>query len=97
MPIVNFWHQSPEKWKNYKNNFNETTLKALLNIANPLDGTPDDENKLDQFVKYYVGSIDNIDFKHLQGLIDMYTDGAFLYGSYRWLFEKWNGCGHCPL
>ena len=32
---------------------------------------------------FYVGDKNNIDYDHIQGLIDMYTDGFCLYGNYK--------------
>ena len=34
-------------------------------------------------VEHYIGSIDNYNFDHIHQLIDLYTDGFFLYGYYK--------------
>ena len=34
-------------------------------------------------MEHYIGSIDNYNFDHIHQLIDLYTDGFFLYGYYK--------------
>ena len=51
----------------------------LFGIANKSDITNEDVEKMSELVSYYVGSIENINKEHQQGIIDMFTDASFQY------------------
>ena len=68
-PYINGNLKDVDQWKIYKDSFNETASKALLNIPHPSDITPSDIEKLNEFLAYYIKSFDNIDFEHLKGRV----------------------------
>ena len=66
-----------------KNNLINIGAKDWFNIADPADITSDVEKKIHKLVDFYVGSTDNINDEHLQGLINLYTDALYLHPSYQ--------------
>jgi len=73
----------PTLWPTYRENFDVYGPQSLFNIANRSEITEDDVENAHTIVEYYVGSIDNIDAEHKQGMFDMFTDAGFLYGTYK--------------
>ena len=43
----------------------------------------DDINKAHELVEYYLGSVDNINEDNWQGMVDMFTDAGWLYGTHK--------------
>ena len=72
-----------QKWKDLKNSITKIGAKEWFNIANPADITEVTKQNVYQVVEYYVGSNDNINEEHIQGLIDLYTDASFLHSTYK--------------
>ena len=73
----------PGYWDYMKNNIETFFPKVLFNIADESDITEQDVEKMYTVIEYYFGSVDNINEEHIQALIDMFTDTAFLYGHNR--------------
>ena len=73
----------PSLWEERRNNFNITGTMNLFNIADKLDITAEDIEKAHKIVDFYVGSMNNMDESHKQGMFDMFTDSGFLYGTYK--------------
>ena len=57
--------------------------RDLFNIPNAADVTEKDVENAHKLAEYYVGSVDNMDEDHKQGLFDMFTDAGFLYGTFK--------------
>ena len=70
----------PALWDDYKIIFEIKGPGYLFNIANISEVTELDVANTQEIVEYYVGSIENINEEHKQGMIDMFTDASFLYG-----------------
>ena len=66
----------PNLWQGFRNDFDIIGTSALFNIVNISDITPKDVEKAHKIVEYYVGSVDNINENHLQGIINMFTDAG---------------------
>ena len=75
--------KDPSKWEIYRNLFDVLGPKSLFNIANESDITEADLENTYELVNYYVGSKDNINEEHKQGMFDMFTDASFQYGIHR--------------
>ena len=73
----------PSLWEGFRNNFDIYGPKSLFNIGIAADITDEDVNKAHRIAEYYIGSIDNINEEHKQGMFDMYTDSLFLYGTHK--------------
>ena len=73
----------PTLWEGIRNNFDVYGPKWLFNIADESEITIEDVEKAHRIAEFYVGTIDNINEEHQQGMFDMFTDAAFLYGSYK--------------
>ena len=67
--------------EDYRNNFDILGPLQLFNIGNASEITSKDIQNAHEIVEFYVGSIENIDSSHIQGLVDMLTDATFLYGT----------------
>ena len=82
--ILNFFGQllNPSLWEDYKNNFDTLGPKQLFDIISS-DITPKDIENAHAILDYYVGSVENINKDHQQGMFDMITDAFFLYGTHR--------------
>merc|ERR1712062_465912 len=69
-----------KKWEDLRNNINTIGARPWFN-TNEITSTT--KEKVHKLVDYYVGSIDNINEGHLQGMVDFHTDKSFLYSSYK--------------
>ena len=67
------------EWDEYRETFEIEGTAMLFGIANKSDITNEDVEKMSELISYYVGSIDNINKEHQQGIIDMFTDASFQY------------------
>jgi len=74
---------NPALWEDYRTNFDVRGVQALFNIANTSDITNEDVKNAHKLVEFYVGSMENIDDDHMQGMFDLFTDAVFLYGTYK--------------
>ena len=73
----------PNQWDNYRNNFDKMFPALLFNIANKSDITAEDIKRAHKLVEYYIGSVDNMNEEHAQGLFNMFTDAEQLFPNYR--------------
>ena len=73
----------PTKWEDFKNNFDTIGVQSLFSIPYASEITADDVTRAHQLIEYYVGSMDNINADHKQGLINMFTDSEQGYGNYK--------------
>ena len=73
----------PNKWQDLKN----LTVLTWYLFGNEViyEDMITDEflNKADKLIEFYVGTLDNFNEDHKQEVFDMFTDSAFLYGSYK--------------
>eukprot|EP00093_Oithona_nana_P001063 01063.XXX_441_903_1 [CDS] Oithona nana genome sequencing. len=76
------WMNNSTDFEDFRENF-ETVGPALLYDKNQSEVTKEDSNNAKKTVEHYIGSIDNYNFDHIHQLIDLYTDGFFLYGYYK--------------
>ena len=74
---------NPSLWPSYRENFDIYGPQSLFNIVNISEITENDVKNAHTIVEYYVGSVDNINEEHKQGMFDMFTDAGFLYGTYK--------------
>ena len=51
-------------------------INNLFGILDPLEVTNEDIAKAHEIVDFYVGSVDNINEDHLEGMLHMYTDAV---------------------
>ena len=70
-------------WNAYRNNFDIVGPMELFEIATEEEVTELDVKRAHELIEFYVGSIENIDEQHQQGMFDMMTDSVFLYGPHR--------------
>lgn len=70
-------------WKVLRDNFEVGGTKSLFGIVDELDITSEDIHNMNTLVEFYVGSLENIDEKHAQRNIDMFTDAFFQFGTYK--------------
>ena len=72
-------------WEEYQTKFRENAPNQLFNFNRPNQSevTVEMKDKTQKIVEYYVGSIDNITEENKQGIIDMFTDAFFLYGTHK--------------
>ena len=68
----------PALWEDYRNNFDKKIPNMLFGKE-----SAEDVKKAHKIVEHYVGSIDNINEEHMQGMVDMFTDSLFLHGTYK--------------
>ena len=73
----------PTKWEDFKNEFDIFGPQFLFNIANKSEITETDLRRTHKILEFYVGSVDNIDEEHKQGLFDMFTDAQMVYGAHK--------------
>ena len=73
---------SQTDFDDWRNNF-ELTGPLWLYYLHDFEITEENIINAKKTVEYYIGSIDNYNFEHIEGIIDMYTDGFCLYGYYR--------------
>ena len=69
-----------KKWEDLRNNIDTIGARPWFN-TNEITSTT--KEKVHKLVDYYVGSIDNINEGHQQGMVDFHTDKSFLYSSYK--------------
>ena len=70
----------PTQWENWKMDFDSRGPMTLFNIANSSEITEKDLENAHKLLEYYVGSVNNINEEHRQGMFKMLTDASFLYG-----------------
>ena len=70
---------NPALWEGIKNN-SDTIMPMMLFGLEPSEVTDLDRQRANQLVEFYIGSSENINEEHKQGMIDMFTDASFLYG-----------------
>ena len=73
---------NPALWEGIKNN-SDTIMPMMLFGLEPSEVTDLDRQRANQLVEFYIGSSENINEEHKQGMIDMMTDSIFLYGTHR--------------
>ena len=71
------------QWDEFRGNIELNGPSFLFGIPNPSDFTDEDFEKMNKLINYYVGSIENINDEHKQGVIDMFTDAGFQYGTHQ--------------
>ena len=71
------------EWDEYREGFEIGGTRSLFGIANASEITNEDLEKMHTLVEFYVGSIENINEKHKYGVIDMFTDSSFQYGTHQ--------------
>ena len=73
----------PNKWQDFTD-LNVLTRTLFVNQIIYDDVIADDIlAKVDKIIEFYIGSLDNINEDHKQEVFNMFTDSAFLYGSYK--------------
>jgi carboxylesterase type B len=75
--------QDPAQMDELRENWAVLGPALLLDIGDPGEVTPEDLERSNRIIDFYVGGVSNIDMEHLQGLSDMFTDSGFLYGVYK--------------
>ena len=82
--ILNFFGQllNPSLWEDWKNGFDIYGPMQLFDISGS-DITSKDVENAHKILDYYIGSVENINTEHQQGIFDMMTDATFLYGTHR--------------
>ena len=70
-----------DTWEKLRTNLELYGPRSLFGVASKSEITTTDTEKARKVIEYYVGSYENINKEHTQGLIDMYTDASFLYGT----------------
>ena len=83
--ILYFFEQLADssKWQEAQDNFEFIAPKLLFNIPYINQITPSDVEKSYEIFEHYIGSIDNLNENHLQGLFDIFTDATFLFGLHK--------------
>lgn len=71
--------KDPSKWEYFRNNFDTLGPMKLFGIKVPHKITIEDIQKAHQVVEFYVGSVENLNQKHLDQIIEMFTDAYFQY------------------
>ena len=84
--------KDPSKWEYFRNNFDTLGPMKLFGIKVPHKITLEDVQKAHQVVKFYVGSVENLNQEHLDQIIEMFTDAYFQYSTYKMVqfLTKWN-------
>ena len=70
------------EWDSLKDEINEYGPTVFFGIP-PKEFTSEDVTRVNALIDYYVGSIENINEEHKQGVIDMFTDASFQYGTHQ--------------
>ena len=70
----------PTQWEYSRTTFNTTGPKLLFNIADESEITDKDIENAHKLLNYYVGSVDNINEEHKEGMFKMFTDAGYLFG-----------------
>lgn len=73
---------NPEKWSDLRENFDIYGPSYLFEIKGR-EITANDIAKANQVVEFYIGSKENMNEEHLQGIIDMFSDAGFFYDDFR--------------
>ena len=73
---------NPKLWEDIKNDA-DTIMPMMLFGLEPSEVTDLDRQRANQLIEFYIGSSENINEEHKQGMIDMMTDSIFLYGTHR--------------
>ena len=73
----------PSLWETYRKDFDTVGARTLFNIGDISEITPELVERAHKIVEYYVGSLENINEEHLQGIALMFTDSGFQYGTYK--------------
>ena len=73
---------NPDLWEGIRNN-SDFIIPMMLFGLEPSEVTDLDRQRAHELIKFYIGSSDNINKEHKQGMIDMMTDSVFLYGTHR--------------
>ena len=71
------------QWDEFRGNIELNGPSFLFGIPNQSDFTDEDFEKMSKLINYYVGSIEDINDEHKQGVIDMFTDAGFQYGTHQ--------------
>jgi hypothetical protein len=71
------------EWDKFRKFIEVSGPSLLFGIPNPSDITEEDFEKMNKAINYYVGSIENINEEHEEGVIDMFTDAGFQYGTHK--------------
>jgi carboxylesterase type B len=69
------------KWDSLKHEIDNYGPTVFFGIP-PKEFTFEDVKRVNKLIDYYVGSIENINEEHKQGVIDMFTDASFQYGTH---------------
>ena len=78
----------PGYWDYMKNNIETFMPKVLFNIADESDITEQDVEKMYTVIEYYFGSVDNINEKHISGMVlTEQTEEASLR-TWKWEWEQ---------
>jgi carboxylesterase type B len=72
--------QDPTQWEYWPLIFNTTGPKLLFNIADESEITDKYIENAHKLLDYYVGSVDNINEEHKEGMFKMFTDAGYLFG-----------------
>ena len=75
--------EDPSKWQEYQEDFERIVPRILFDIPFINEPTEADVAKSYQVIEHYIGSVDNLNENHLQGIFDVFTDAGFLYGIYK--------------
>jgi hypothetical protein len=75
--------QDPALMNELQENWAVLGPALLFDIGDPGEVTPEDRERSNRIIDFYVGGVSNINMEHLQGLSDMFTDSGFLYGVYK--------------
>ena len=73
----------PSKWQETQDNFEFVAPRLLFNIPYFNQITPSDVEKSYEIFEHYIGSIENLNENHLQGIFDIFTDATFLFGLHK--------------
>ena len=73
---------NPNLWADFRENFDIIGPMELFNIANPSEITQKDIDNAHRIIEFYVGSVGNINENHMRGIIDMFSDAYFVYGTF---------------
>ena len=71
------------EWEEYRQAIEYFAPGMFFGIANSNDFTDEDFEKAKKLIDYYVGSFDNINEQHTKGVVDMFTDSLFQYGTHQ--------------
>ena len=80
--------QNSSSWDLFRESFKYYGTNSLFMIPSS-DITPEDRQRTDRLVEFYLGSYDNITEQNAQALIDMYSDSgnSFLFLKLNLIFD----------